>query len=255
VTPSTLTLQPGEEGSFTVAFARTDAAFDEWAVGSLTWSDGTHDVRSPITLRPVGVAAPQEVHGDASASGSKAFDVTPGFTGDLQSTVSGLVGVTPTAGSVTTSTFDPDNPTPDAGTKVYDVVVPAGTRAARFSLDSADNTADLDVYAYLGGKLVGASASGSADEEVTLLNPADGTYKIYVNGFSTPGGTTSYGLANFVVPAASAGNASVTPSPAAVTQGVETTLNANWTGLDPAKRYFGVINYTGTTSHTYFSVG
>ena len=255
VTPDTLTLAPGETGSFTVAFSRTDAAFDEWAIGSLTWSDGTHHVRSPITLRPVGVAAPGEVHGDASASGSQDFDVTPGFTGDLSTTVSGLVGVTPIADSVATSAFDIDDPTPDAGTKVYQVAVPAGTRAARFSLDSDDNTADLDLFAYLDGELVALSASGSADEEITMTDPAEGTYDVYVNGFTTPGGSTSYHLANFVVDAGSAGNASVTPNPASVTQGEPTTLTANWTGLDPAKRYFGVINYTGTTSFTLMSVG
>lgn len=255
VTPSTLTLAPGEEGTFTVDFSRTDAPFDEWAIGSLTWSDGTHDVRSPIALRPVGVAAPAEVHGAASASGSQGFSVTPGFTGDLANTVSGLVGVTPTPDSVTTGAFDDTAPVADADTKKYTVTVPVGTRAARFSLDAADDTADLDLYVYQGGELVGLSASGSADEQVTMVDPAAGTYDVYVNGFSTPGGSTSYGLANFVVPPASAGNASVAPNPASVTQGTPITLTASWTGLDPAKRWFGVINYTGTTSYTLFSVG
>ena len=81
VTPSTLTLAPNAVGTFTVTFSRTTAAFGAWAKGSLTWTGGGHTVRSPITLRPVPVAAPAEVHGDASASGSKTFDVTPGFTG------------------------------------------------------------------------------------------------------------------------------------------------------------------------------
>ena len=67
VTPATLTLAPGATGNFTVAFSRTTAAFGAWANGSLTWTDGSHIVRSPITLRPVPVAAPVEVHGDASA--------------------------------------------------------------------------------------------------------------------------------------------------------------------------------------------
>jgi hypothetical protein len=195
------------------------------------------------------------VHGDASASGTEDFEVTPGFTGDLSSTVSGLVGVTPTPGSVATSTFDAENPVADAGTQKYTVTVPAGTRAARFSLDAGDDTADLDLYVYVGGKLVDLSASGSADEQVTMLDPAAGTYDVYVNGFSTPGGSTTYALANFVVDAASVGNAAVDPNPASVTQGQPTTLHATWTGLDPAKRWFGVINYVGTTSFTYFSVG
>ena len=88
-----------------------------------------------------------------------------------------------------------------------------------------------------------------------MLDPAAGTYDVYVNGFDTPGGSTAYHIANFVVDAASAGNASVTPNPASVTVGVPVTLSANWTGLDPAKRYFGVINYAGTANATYFSVG
>ena len=66
VTPATLTLAAGEDKPFTVTFTRTDADFNDWAIGSLTWTDGTYNVRSPITLRPVAVAAPSEVHGDAS---------------------------------------------------------------------------------------------------------------------------------------------------------------------------------------------
>jgi len=255
VTPSVLHLAPGEEGSFTVAFTRTDAAFGEWAVGSLSWSNGSYDVRSPIALRPVEVAAPAEVHGDASAAGDASFSVTPGFTGNLATTVSGLVGVTPLADSVATGDFDTTAPVADADTKVYHVVVPAGTRAARFSLDSDDDTADLDLFVYQGGSLATLSASGNADEQATMIDPPAGTYDVYVNGFSTPGGSTAYHLANFVVPTASAGNGSVTPNPAAVTQGVPADLSASWTGLDPAKRWFGVINYTGTTAFTWFSVG
>jgi hypothetical protein len=232
-----------------------DAAFNQWAIGSLTWSDGTHSVRSPITLRPVEVAAPREVHADASASGSQDFSVTPGYTGTLATTVSGLVGVTPLADSVTSGAYDIDNPVADADTKVYHVDVPAGTRAARFSLDADDNTMDLDLFVYKGGSLVDLSASGSGDEQVTLVDPAAGTYDVYVNGFDTHGGSGPYHLSNFVVPSAAAGNASVTPNPASVTQGVSAPLTANWSGLDPAKRYFGVINYTGTQSHTFLSVG
>jgi subtilisin family serine protease len=254
VTPSTLTLAPGEEASFTVTFTRTDAPLGEWAAGSLTWSDGQHDVRSPIALQPVAVSAPVEVHGDASASGSQEFDIVAGFTGDLETTVSGLVGVTPTADSVVAGEFDINAPVADADTKHYTVVVPAGTRAARFSLDSNDDTADLDLFVYIGDEFIDLSASGAADEQVTLVDPEAATYDVYVSGFTTPGGTTSYNLANFVVGSADLGNASVAPNPAAVTTGGETTLTASWTGLDPAKRWFGVINYVGTDSLTFLSV-
>jgi len=252
VAPATLTLGPGARGDFTVTFSRDGAAFGAWAKGSLTWSDGSHNVRSPIALRPVPVAAPAEVHGDASASGSKTFSVTPGFTGNLSTTVSGLVGVTPTADSVAIGPFDITNPVVDADTDVYHVIVPAGTRAARFSLDADSNSDDLDLFVYKAGVLVDLSASGSGDEQVTLIDPAAGTYDVYVNGFA---GVGAYHISNFVVPAASAGNGTVTPNPAPVTQGTPSTLSANWSGLDPAKRWFGVINYATTNVFTYFSVG
>jgi subtilisin family serine protease len=255
VSPASLTLAPGATQSFTVTFSRGDAALGTWAKGSLTWSDGTHRVRVPVAVRPVAIAAPAEVHGAASATGSASFSVTPGTTGPLATTVAGLVGVTPLADSVVSGAFDSSAPVASAATKLYHVVVPAGSAAARFSLDSDDNTADLDLFVYRGGTLVGVSASGSADEQVTMVAPTAGTYDVYVNGFATPGGTTAYHLANFVVPAASAGNVAVSPNPAPATQGVPLTLTATWTGLDPAKRWFGVISYAGTTSRTFLSVG
>jgi subtilisin family serine protease len=255
VTPSTLTLANGESQTFTVTLSRTDAALGEWAIGNLTWSNGTYDVRSPIALRPVALSAPTEVHGDASASGTKTFQVTPGFTGDLANTVSGLVGVTPEAGSVAAGPFDTAAPVDDAATNKYTVVVPVGTKLARFSLDSEDDTADLDLFVYKGSTLVALSASGAADEQVTMLNPADGIYDVYVNGFATPGGSTAYHQSNFVVGSGSAGNATVDPNPATVTSGEPTTLTATWTGLDPAKRWLGLIEYSGASDVTVLSVG
>jgi hypothetical protein len=212
-------------------------------------------VRSPIALRPVALSAPTEVHADASASGSKTYEVTPGFTGNLTNSVAGLVGVTPEAGTVATGPFDTAAPVDDAGTNKYSVVVPAGTKVARFSLDSDDDTADLDLFVYKGTTLVALSASGAADEEVTMLSPEAATYDVYVNGFTTPGGSTAYHQSNFVVGPATVGNATVTPNPAAVTSGTPTTLTANWTGLDPAKRWLGLISYVEASDVTLLSVG
>jgi hypothetical protein len=255
VSPSSLILRSGETKSFTVTFSRTTAPLGDWAKGSLTWSNPKYRVRSPIALRPVALKAPSEVHGDASVSGSKAYSVTPGFTGPLTNTVAGLVGVTPEAGTVAAGPFDDAAPVDDADTNKYTVVVPAGTKLARFSLDSDNDAADLDLFVYQDGVLVALSASGAADEEVTMLSPDAGTYDVYVNGFNTPGGSAAYHQSNFVVPGTSAGNATVMPNPASVTSGTPTTLTANWTGLDPAKRWLGLIEYSGATDVTVFSVG
>jgi hypothetical protein len=253
VSPSTLTLTAGEEKTFTVAFSRTTAPLNDWTIGSLTWTAGSKAVRSPIALQPVAVSAPTEVVGDATSSGSEDFSVTPGYTGTLNTTLHGLVGVTPVAGSVASSPFDDVNPTPDAGTKVYQVVVPAATKAARFSLDAVDDTADLDLWVYLDGEFVDLSASGAADEEVTLLEPDAGTYSVYVNGFTTPGGATAYSLANFVVGAADLPNSSVTTG-VPVTVGTPVTLTASWTGLDLAQRWLGVVSYENSDDLTVLSV-
>ncbi|MDQ1625506.1 MAG: hypothetical protein QOJ49_1004, partial [Actinomycetota bacterium] len=255
VTPRSLNLAAGQSGSFTVTFSRSTAPLGAWAKGSLTWSNKTFKVRSPIAVRPVGISAPTEVHGASSVSGSASYQVVPGFTGSLVSAVAGLVGVTPEAGSVVAGPFDTTAPVESAATKHYAVTVAAGTKAARFSLDSDDNTADLDLFVYSGGQLVALSASGSADEQVTMLNPAAGTYDVYVNGFSTPGGSTAYHISNFVVGSADAGNATVSPNPATVTSGTATTLTAAWSGLTADKRWLGVISYTGADDVTLLSVG
>ncbi len=254
VTPSSVTLAPGEERAFTVTFTRTTAALGAWSTGSLAWTDGLHVVRSPVALQPVAIAAPTDVHAAASESGSVGFDVTPGFTGTLNTTLHGLVGVTPISDSVTTGEFDINNPVADADTKHYSVVVPAGTVAARFSLDAADNSADLDLFTYLNGQLVDLSAAGAADEQVTLIAPAAGTYDVYVNGFATPGGATAYQLANFVVGPADLPNSSVTTG-VAVTTAVPATLTATWTGLDVTQRWLGMVEYAGASVVTMVSVG
>jgi hypothetical protein len=254
VSPDHFTLAPGGEQTFTVTFTRTTATLNNWVAGSLTWTDGTHRVRSPIALQPVAVSAPGEVTAAASASGSSNFKVTPGFTGTLDTAVAGLVGVTPVADSVTVGAFDSAAPVADADTKVYHVIVPAGTKAARFSLDAGDNTADLDLYVYRGGVLRALSASSSADEQATLIAPAAGIYDVYVNGYGTPGGSTAYTISNFVVPGADAGNLTVTNN-VAVTIGVPMTLTASWSGLDPAKRWLGMVSYAGTSDVTLVSVG
>jgi subtilisin family serine protease len=253
ITPEVLALGPGQEGTFAVQFTRDTAAFGEWASGFLTWSDGSHQVRSPIAVRPVAVAAPAEVHAAIASSGSIQFSVTPGYTGTLESSVAGLVGVTPISDSVTSGAYDLDDPVADADTKHYAVPVPAGTAIARFSLDGPDGS-DLDLFVYLNGDLVAYSATSAPDEQVTLVAPAAGTYDVYVNGYATPRGGASYALANFVVAAADAGNATVTPNPASVTIATPLTLTATWSGLDTTKRWLGAISYTGAGNVTLLSI-
>ncbi len=156
-------------------------------------------------------------------------------------------------GEVATGPFDPADPVADADTDLYSVAVPAGTVLARFSVNATSDADDLDLFVYLDDELVDLSATGAADEEVTIVAPAEGTYEVYVNGFSASSGG-AYTISNFVVGDADLPNSSVTTG-VPVTVGVPVTLTASWTGLDPAQRWLGLITYEGADAVTVFSVG
>ncbi|WP_116953448.1 S8 family serine peptidase [Jiangella endophytica] len=70
VTPSTLTLAPGDSATFTVTFDVVSPPLNAYLGGRLTWSDGTHDVRSPIVLRAGGEDWEARYDGPASAFGA-----------------------------------------------------------------------------------------------------------------------------------------------------------------------------------------
>ncbi|GAA2227855.1 S8 family serine peptidase [Streptomyces amakusaensis] len=56
----------------------------------------------------------------------------------------------------------------------------------------SDAKADLDLAVYRGSTLVGQAADGDSEEAVSLARPAAGTYRIVVDGYSVPAGTTEY---------------------------------------------------------------
>lgn len=62
-------------GVYELTFSKNDAAvIDEWVFGSITWSDGTHNVRSPIVLKPVTpplVVAPETLSVETTSSSSR----------------------------------------------------------------------------------------------------------------------------------------------------------------------------------------
>jgi subtilisin family serine protease len=56
----------------------------------------------------------------------------------------------------------------------------------------SDTAADLDLYVYRDGVLVGQSADGDAEESVSIASPAPGTYTFEVDGYAVPSGSTTY---------------------------------------------------------------
>jgi hypothetical protein len=81
--------------------------------------------------------------------------------------------------------------------QVYDVPVTAGSTQLRATIGGAsDPGADLDLFLFncTSGScvLAGQSADGDSEESVTVANPAAGTWKVLIDGFAVPAGSTTY---------------------------------------------------------------
>jgi subtilisin family serine protease len=244
VTPASLTLAPGETKSYTVTFTRTTAALNAYTGGQLTWSNDEINVRSPIVVRPVALAAPASVSG---SGGPVSYNVTFGYSGAFTATARGLVPATITAGTVSDDPTDSTCSLSSPNAQLIAVSIPAGTTYARFSLFDADVNAgsDLDMCVFNGTTLVGSSGSGTSAEEVNLLNPAAGNYTVVVQGWGVVG-STPFALNTWLLGSADAGNMTVS-APAAATTGVTGAINLTFSGLTAGSKYLGSVAYGGTS--------
>jgi subtilisin family serine protease len=246
VSPSTINLAPGASATYTVTFTRTTATLGAYVGGQLTWNGAGHAVRSPMVIKPVALAAPAQVSG---TGGAISYPVKFGYTGPFTATARGLVAATTNTGSVSTDADGNFNPVVGPEAVKFDVVVPAGTTYARFSLFNSSTTpatSDLDLYVYRGTTLVAASGSGTSDEEANLLNPPADTYTVWVHGFATANPST-FTLWKWVLGSADAGNMTVT-APASATTGASGTIGLSFSGLAPATKYLGSVVYGGSSN-------
>jgi hypothetical protein len=117
--------------------------------------------------------------------------------------------------------------------QIYDVTVPAGSTLIASQIGNAsDSRADLDLFLFdctTGTCVLRAqSTSASANEFVSSANPAAGLWKILVDPFAVPAGTTTYdeldvitnpafGSVSVTDPVATHGNGSSWSAPASAT--------------------------------------
>lgn len=226
VVPATFTLNPGQKQTLQITFTNTAATVNTYSGGQLTWTDGTHNVRIPVVLKPVPLSAPAQVSGS--------YNVTFGYTGPFTATARGLVPAETFDGSVSTN-----------ASMSYSVVVPAGTTYARFSLFDANVSpaSDLDLRVYRGTTLVGSSGGPTSNEEVNLLNPTAATYTVYVDGFATANPST-FRLFTWVLGSTAAGNMTVS-APASATLGATGAINLSFSGVTIGTKYLGSVAYGG----------
>lgn len=255
VAPSTLTLATGESATYYVTFTTlAGATLDAWTFGSLSWSDGVHNVRSPIAIRPVALSAPAEVF-STGTDGSLSFDITFGYSGDYTAGSHGLTPADTQAGNVLddpandwTTAFgcflDSGFTDPACGVTLHFVSVPAGSLYARFSLFDAytDGADDLDLYVYdPDGYFAGGSGSGTSAEEVSVPFPMAGDYYVFVHGWGTDGADANYTLFGWAF-GPDAGNMIVT-APTAATLGSTEAVAVDWAGLAAGTKYLGAVSH------------
>ncbi len=263
VSPSTLKFTgAGQTATFTVTFDNQSAPVEQWATGSLTWTSKKNTVRSPIAVFPVTADAPAEVSG-TGVDGSTSVEITPGVTGDLALNLSGLAPFQLLAdpdGRV--DGHSGDEASGDENKDVSWLVdVPAGTTLSRFDLDSSDDAgSDLDLTVY---RVVSPddlryydkwqSATGSADERVTLKAPNAGTYLVIANVYSTSAPMT-WDMTYATVQPGGEGALTATPNPIAVTRGEKTSYELGWSGLTAGTRYLGLVGYGDSAVSTIVTV-
>jgi subtilisin family serine protease len=247
VSPASFTIKPGRSKTFTVTFTRTTAGVNAYTGGQLLLSDGNHDVRVPMVVRPVALSAPVEV---SSTGGPLSYQVKFGYSGPFTASARGLVPAVTTAGHV------PDDPTDNfteqgPGVVAIPVTIAAGTSHARFSIFEADVApgADLDLWVARGNTLIAVSGTDGSDEEVNLVNPAAGAYTVFVHGFEVPGptGTTSpFTLYTWLLGTNDAGNMTVT-APATAVTGATGTISLTFSDLMTGMKYLGSVAYAAPT--------
>jgi len=248
------TLQPGESATYTLTITRTDAAFDEWAFGDVTWVEKkghrtVHEVRSPIVVKPSQLAAADEVS-YSGASGSETLSGVAGFDGALSASVSGLVASevsTATLSDPTSGTFPADAPEENSHVVSYEFATPADAALVRFATFDEEHPTgtDLDLFVYVKEAdgsltLVANSASGGSNETVTL--PGGYTFVVFVDEWAGPSPLEA-ALHAWVVPGSDEGNLAVSPAEQDVTLAGEFSLDLAWSGLDAGSRYLGTVDY------------
>jgi subtilisin family serine protease len=249
VSPSSLSLNRGQSATFKVTITNVSAPVDEWRFGSLTWKEqgGHYLVRSPIAVKASQFSAPDELTG-SGVSGSLSFPVQFGYTGPYTAAAHGLVPATLTHANVKQDpdqTFDPSDTGAGGAVAHTFNLSNVGVFRAAIPPDAVDDAeADLDVYVYNpAGEQVASSTLGGTDEEVTIQDPADGTWTVYVHGWQAPGGDTNYTLYSWSVSNAPGGNLTVDSAPTSATIGEKDTIGISWSGATDGQWHLGAVSH------------
>jgi subtilisin family serine protease len=249
VEPSALRLKSGDSATYYVTITNVSAPAGEWRFGSLTWHDkdknSLYHVYSPIAVKGALFSAPAAVTGSGD-SGSASFNVSFGYTGSYSAAAHGLEPATVTSDNVLQDpdqTFDPNDGYSNLHT--FDLSGAAFFRIA-MPPDATEADADLDIFVYNpNGQLAASSTSGGTNELVEILLPMDGTWYVFVHGWSAPGGDSDYDLYTWAISATPGGNLIIDSAPASATIGATEAIDLSWTGATAGQWHLGAVSHTG----------
>jgi putative cell wall-binding protein/subtilisin family serine protease len=237
VSPEALTVPAGGEATYEVTVQQVDAPVNAYTFGSLTWVSGETEVRSPLAIQPVALAAPDEIFGEG-ISGTESYEIVAGVSGELVHDVDGLVA----------SDVDPVEVVRDPSTTAdatSTIEVGDDVKTLRIATyDSEVTAADIDLFVVdPSGDEVAFSAGTSAEETVTLEDPAPGTWTVEIDLWSAEP-TATVPVHAFLLTEEDTGTMTVDPESATVQPGDEATVTVDWAGLEQQSRYLGAVNYT-----------
>jgi subtilisin family serine protease len=265
VSPSTLVLDKGGIGRYSVTVTLNGAAIDAWNEGSLTWSDGTHTVRSPIALRYRLLATPPALW-ETATDGNEAFMVQYGFDGATSVRQGGKTAKRTDASVKKETTGDGLTAcqTQGEGTASFTFPVTSSALAARFATYDADTSGyknggsdDLDMYVFdSANNLLGSSAGATANEMVSLPSPKPDTYRACVVGFAPANGESQFTLSSWVVnDGEGASSFRIKGAPDQVQMGGHAKVHAKWQDIAKGTRYLGVAQFLQGTGDGALPVG
>jgi hypothetical protein len=256
VSPSTMSLAPGQSRRYSITFtARRSARYERFVGGSLTWSGSLgHEVTSPIVVRPVYVHAPEQVAASGS-SGTAEFTARAGVTGTLATS---LVG--PVVGHQKRLSLSPDvrtsqDPTRTATSWSRPYDVSGDTAAIRFEV-SAGAGHDVNLYVYRHGRLISSAVSPASHEELTLADPVAGRYVVYVDAVAV-GSRVRHVTAHFtgwVLPQAARDRHFTVRHKRGVTGGRPFSVDVGWSKVNPARRLFAELRFQHAGAVSYLTV-
>ncbi len=259
VTPLNLYLEPGETKTFTLKITNNTAPEGQWNFGSLTWSDGIHSVKTPVSVNSSkAISAPSLISG-VTPSASRLLTLRTGFSGRMTATKGGLKHVTMS---------DPMNLEPallaetdlqsaciagvdTPSVKIYNFDLTADVIIARFALRQEDTVSATDdnnlglitpegTWLYSGNK--------GTNERLDVTKPAVGSYKICV-GAIAGGEQMIHQLSSWVVKANDTQGVIgkfTAMLPSQVYYSSTSTVGISWNGLT-AGRYLGGVQFKDTS--------